>query len=134
MSIDRGNTDTFTKDRREWIPTDDFLEDYSLPSLHDVEWLLPREEKTAIWDAILKRRGLNFDAPDIPPVHYQKLSKKSKLADKDLANIGTRVSMIPRPVDYLASRIRRLQDNFDDESYQELLLLASMTRTLVSDA
>ncbi|KAF9924818.1 hypothetical protein FBU30_005267 [Linnemannia zychae] len=133
MSVDRVDTDSYAKERREWIPTDNFIEDYAPDPLHDVEWILSRSDKSAIWDAAPRQKGAIYDAPDIPPILYQKMSKKGKLCDKDLAKIGTRAAMITRPLDYLASRIWRLQDKLDDRSYQELLLLASMTRTLVCD-
>ncbi|KAF9915932.1 hypothetical protein FBU30_001617 [Linnemannia zychae] len=133
MIIDEKEDDVFTRDRREWVPSDGFTEDYTSTPLHNVKWFLPREDKAAIWDAAPKKRGINYDAPDIPPILYQGLSKKSKLADKDLAKIGTKASIITRPLDYLASRIWRLQDKLDNDTYQELLLLSTMTRTLVSD-
>ncbi|KAF9560703.1 hypothetical protein BGW38_009034, partial [Lunasporangiospora selenospora] len=77
MSLDNNEPETFTRERREWIPSESFLEDYAPTPLHDVEWILTRDEKAAIWDNAPKRRGTNFDSPDIPPVLYQKLSKKS---------------------------------------------------------
>ncbi|KAF9117795.1 hypothetical protein BG015_006851, partial [Linnemannia schmuckeri] len=130
MSIDDKEDDVFTRDRRDWVPSDSFTEDYTPAPLHNVEWILPREDKAAIWDAAPKKKEINYDAPDIPPVLYQKLSKKSKLVDKDLAKIGTKAAIITRPLDFLASRIWRLQDKLDDDTYQELLLLSTMTRTL----
>ncbi|KAF9913902.1 hypothetical protein FBU30_002967, partial [Linnemannia zychae] len=134
MNIDDKEDEVFTRDRREWLPSKSFTEDYNPPPLHNVEWILPREDKATIWDAAPKKRGFSYDAPDLPPVLYQRLSKKSKLADKDLAKIGTKVALSTCPLHYLASRIWRLQDKLDNDTYQELLLLSTMTRTLISDA
>ncbi|KAF9921728.1 hypothetical protein FBU30_008215 [Linnemannia zychae] len=125
--------DFFTRDRRDWVPSVSFIEDYTPAPLHNVEWILPREDKSAIWDAAPKKRGIKYHAPDIPPVLYQRLSKKSKMVDKDLAKIGTKAAIITRPLDYLAYRIWQLQDKLDDDTYQELLQLSTMTRNLVSD-